>query len=101
MPRQVEITCNNGIIGLARKKHLMNACTSNPQYRRQHAFFNTLAVWRLIANAAFLSATECPPNFVLISSDDQVFGGLQCFGSPQVHTPNLVKLARKIAKLTS
>ena len=49
-----------------------------------------------------LQAAFCrPPNFVLIFTDDQGYGDLGCFGSQQVRTPTLDRLAQEGARLTS
>ena len=41
------------------------------------------------------------PNFVLILTDDQGYGDLGCFGSTTIATPNLDRIAREGARLTS
>lgn len=46
-------------------------------------------------------AAKRPPNFVVIFTDDQGYGDLSCFGSRQVQTPTIDRLAREGAKLTS
>ena len=47
------------------------------------------------------TAAERPPNFVLIFTDDQGYGDLSCFGSDQVETPAIDRLAEEGARLTS
>jgi arylsulfatase A-like enzyme len=42
-----------------------------------------------------------PPNIVVIVSDDQGYGDLGCYGSKEVKTPNLDKLASRGVRLTS
>ncbi len=42
-----------------------------------------------------------PPNIVLIVSDDQGYGDLGCYGSTEVKTPNLDKLAAGGVRLTN
>jgi len=54
----------------------------------------------LIVPAAGLSA-ERPPNVLLIVSDDQGYHDLGCFGSEEIKTPNLDRLAEGGARLTS
>lgn len=44
---------------------------------------------------------ETPPNIVLIVSDDQGYRDLGCFGSEEIKTPHLDKLAAGGIKLTS
>lgn len=45
--------------------------------------------------------TRRPPNIVLIVSDDQGYGDLGCYGSKEVKTPNLDRLASEGVRLTS
>lgn len=42
-----------------------------------------------------------PPNIVLIVSDDHGYRDLGCYGSPDIKTPNLDRLAAGGARLTS
>jgi arylsulfatase A-like enzyme len=41
------------------------------------------------------------PNFIIIFTDDQGYQDLGCFGSPNIKTPNIDKLASEGIKLTS
>lgn len=41
------------------------------------------------------------PNFIIIFTDDQGYQDLGCFGSPNIKTPNIDKLAEEGIKLTS
>ena len=41
------------------------------------------------------------PNFVLILTDDQGYADLGCFGSKTIETPNIDRMARGGARLTS
>ena len=41
------------------------------------------------------------PNFVVIFTDDQGYGDLSCYGSTQVSTPTIDRMAEEGAKLTS
>lgn len=59
----------------------------------------TVAVW-LCALAAVGVANAAPPNVVLIVSDDQGYRDLGCFGSDEVLTPHLDRLAREGVRLT-
>ncbi|CAH8293872.1 arylsulfatase A-like enzyme [Mariniflexile fucanivorans] len=45
--------------------------------------------------------TNSKPNFVIIFTDDQGYGDLSCFGGEHVYTPNIDKMAKEGAKLTS
>ncbi len=47
------------------------------------------------------SIAQAKPNFVLIFTDDQGYGDLSCFGGEHVYTPNIDKMAREGARLTS
>ncbi len=42
-----------------------------------------------------------PPNFVLIFTDDQGYQDLGCFGSPNIKTPNIDRMAAEGMRLTS
>lgn len=44
---------------------------------------------------------ETLPNFIIIFTDDQGYGDLSCFGAKHLSTPNIDRLAREGAKLTS
>ncbi|QDT43967.1 Arylsulfatase [Gimesia alba] len=58
-----------------------------------------LCFWLLSTLCAF--AAETPPNIILIVSDDQGYHDLGCFGSQEVITPHLDRLAKEGAKLTN
>lgn len=58
----------------------------------------------------FLLASQCTfsqnsktekPNFIIIFTDDQGYGDLGCFGSPDIRTPVIDKMASEGVKLTS
>ena len=58
------------------------------------------------AVAATAEATESnradePPNFVIIFTDDQGYQDAGCFGSPDIRTPRLDRLAREGMRFTS
>ena len=61
----------------------------------------TLLLWVLtiLPWAACLSAHAAPPNIVLFVSDDQGYRDLGCYGSTEVLTPNLDRLAREGVRL--
>lgn len=50
-----------------------------------------------LTNAA---AAERPPNFILIFTDDQGYRDVGCFGSPDIRTPNLDRMAKEGMKFT-
>jgi arylsulfatase A-like enzyme len=45
--------------------------------------------------------TMTKPNLIIIFTDDQGYGDLSCFGGEHVYTPNIDKMAKEGAKLTS
>lgn len=40
-----------------------------------------------------------PPNFVLLLADDLGYGDLSCYGSSEIHTPNIDRMAEEGARL--
>ena len=62
---------------------------------------NLLVVFAISLAATAASVPAAPPNIVLIVSDDQGYRDLGCFGSDEVLTPNLDRLAREGVRLTS
>ncbi len=57
-----------------------------------------------VPGCAGLSQRPCgkpPPNILLIVSDDQGYRDLGCYGSPDIKTPNLDRLAADGVRLTS
>src|SRR5688500_17731466 len=54
---------------------------------------------RLAAGTAV--AAQDQPNVVLIFTDDQGYADLGCFGSPNIRTPNIDRMAREGARLTN
>lgn len=60
-----------------------------------------LLVVVLFCCALVSCAYAAPPNIVLIVSDDQGYRDLGCFGSDEVLTPNLDRLAREGVRLTN
>ncbi|MHC4702659.1 MAG: sulfatase family protein [Planctomycetota bacterium] len=43
---------------------------------------------------------ESPPNFIIIFADDQGYQDLGCFGSPNIKTPNIDRMAAQGTKFT-
>ncbi len=65
--------------------------------RKPYAVVPLLLSMILVCRA---SATETPPNFVIIFCDDLGYGDLGCFGNPTIATPHLDRMAREGMKLT-
>lgn len=51
--------------------------------------------------AAISQAADRPPNFVVVFTDDQGYGDVGCFGSPNIRTPRLDEMANEGMKFTS
>ena len=58
-------------------------------------FFSVLAI------CASLAASAAQPNFIIIFTDDQGYQDLGCFGSPDISTPNIDRMAAEGRKFTS
>ena len=54
-----------------------------------------------LLGSATLAFADQPPNFVVIFTDDQGYGDVGCFGSKQIRTPRLDKMAAEGMKFTS
>ena len=54
-----------------------------------------------ILSVLALSSQASPPNFVIIFTDDQGYQDLGCFGSPDIATPNLDRMAKEGMRFTS
>lgn len=76
--------------------------SDQPKMRSRQVFSNSflfLIFW--LASTIGLAAAETPPNIVVIVSDDQGYKDLGCFGSQEVITPHLDRLAKEGVKLTN
>ncbi|MEM7478220.1 MAG: sulfatase-like hydrolase/transferase, partial [Planctomycetota bacterium] len=47
------------------------------------------------------SSSSRAPNFIIIFTDDQGYNDLGCFGSPNIKTPNIDRMARQGTRFTS
>ncbi len=59
--------------------------------------FSTVAVSRLCS----VGGAQDKPNFVVFLTDDQGYSDLGCFGSPNIETPNLDRMAREGMRFSS
>ena len=55
----------------------------------------------ILAVCASLAASAAKPNFIIIFTDDQGYQDLGCFGSPNIKTPNIDRMAKEGRKFTS
>lgn len=53
------------------------------------------------AERAWAQGSRRPPNVVFFLSDDMGYGDLSCYGSREIRTPNIDRLARQGVKFTS
>jgi len=61
-----------------------------------------LCVWCALCSRLAIAADSKPrPNFVIIFADDQGYGDLGCFGSEQIKTPNIDRMAKEGRRFTS
>jgi len=59
-----------------------------------------IALFSILAPAS-LSAAASKPNLIIIFTDDQGYAELSCFGGDHVYTPNIDRMAKEGARLTS
>ena len=61
----------------------------------------TSPIWQHSVESAAAESSVRPPNIVLIVSDDQGYRDVGCFGSREIKTPHLDRLAKEGVRLTS
>ncbi|NQU25538.1 MAG: sulfatase [Candidatus Nealsonbacteria bacterium] len=72
--------------------------------RLHRPFAVILVAFAAAASAKAFSAdasAERPPNFIIIFCDDLGYGDLGCFGSENIRTPNVDRMAKEGMRLTS
>ena len=62
--------------------------------------FHLLFLFTLVLNIS-LFANKNRPNLVIIFADDQGYGDLSCYGSTEIKTPNIDRIAKEGRKFTS
>jgi len=55
----------------------------------------------ILAILTTLCASAAKPNFIIIFTDDQGYQDLGCFGSPNIKTPNIDRMAKEGRRFTS
>ena len=54
-----------------------------------------------LLSSAAMGQDDSTPNFIIIFADDQGYGDLGCFGSPEIETPHLDRMADEGIRFTS
>src|SRR2546427_10923163 len=68
--------------------------------RRTGSWSGVLCSLFLAAHILCPAAESARPNFVIIFTDDQGYQDVGCFGSPNIKTPNLDRMARQGMRFT-
>lgn len=68
-------------------------------HRQRLSFWGVIMVSILLISASAIRS-QARPNIVFILADDLGYGDLQCYGHPQIKTPNLDRLAEQGTRFT-
>ncbi|HIG29463.1 MAG TPA: arylsulfatase [Verrucomicrobiales bacterium] len=60
-----------------------------------------IAIVYFVVLSVGTARTDSPPNFIIIFTDDQGYGDLGCYGSPEIETPNIDRMAAEGMRFTS
>lgn len=63
--------------------------------------FVTAVLISIVGIANSKAADQTPPNIIFILCDDMGYGDLGCYGSKNINTPNIDRMAKEGVKLTS
>lgn len=69
-------------------------------FKTMNKIFHLLFLFTLVLNIS-LFANKNRPNLVIIFADDQGYGDLSCYGSTEIKTPNIDRIAKEGRKFTS
>ena len=58
-------------------------------------------IFTILLGSMLSLAAARKPNFVIIFTDDQGYQDLGCFGSPDISTPNIDRMAAEGTRFTS
>jgi arylsulfatase A len=85
------------------KHHAADMAAMHPVAGRITRLWAAVAVFALLLSvwpATSAAAAERLPNFIIIITDDQGYQDLGCFGSPDINTPNIDRMAAEGMKFT-
>ena len=65
-----------------------------------YLLWRSLGLVGLLTVAGIIFAQSAPPNFVVIFADDMGYGDAGCFGSKDIRTPRIDRMAKEGRKFT-